>query len=144
MHTHIHTSLHNLVKYSKKNGQNYITFHYKNALDRGWTDRISLLHDLDLDSPPSCGHDQLTCKSWRSTLSPLQRHHRNRRTEALALPPAVMQLLDMQLYIYRIAYTHGHTQAHTTHATQYGKICKEKLTKSCVQVHTYTAHITNY
>ena len=40
-------------------------------LDRGQTDRMSLPHDLDLDlqSPASCGHDLLMCKSSRLSVS---------------------------------------------------------------------------
>jgi len=34
----------------------------KTTLDRGQTDRISLTHDLYLQSPASYGHDLLTCK----------------------------------------------------------------------------------
>ena len=35
----------------------------KTALDQGRTDRINLTHDLDLQSPVSCGHALLACKS---------------------------------------------------------------------------------
>ena len=34
----------------------------KTALDWGRTDRISLTHDLDIQSPVSHGYDLLTCK----------------------------------------------------------------------------------
>jgi len=40
----------------------------KTALDQGRTDHISLTHDLDLQSPVSCGHDLLTCISSRSAV----------------------------------------------------------------------------
>ena len=39
------------------------------ALDRRQTDHISLIHDLDLQSPASYGHDLLTCKTSRSMVS---------------------------------------------------------------------------
>ena len=43
------------------------------ALNRGRTDHISLTHDHDLQSPASYGHDLLTCRSSRSTISRLKR-----------------------------------------------------------------------
>ena len=45
----------------------------KNAHDRGQIDRISLTHDPDLESPVSYGHDLLTRKRSRSTVSRFQR-----------------------------------------------------------------------
>ena len=53
----------------------------RTALDRGLIDRISLTHDLNLDlgydlelqSSASYGHDLLTCKSSRSTVSRFRR-----------------------------------------------------------------------
>ena len=46
----------------------------KTALDRGWTDHISLTHDMNLQSSASHGHDVLTCKpglSWKNAVKRL-------------------------------------------------------------------------
>ena len=40
----------------------------KTALNRGRTDRISLTHDIDLQSHASYGHDLPACKSSRSAV----------------------------------------------------------------------------
>ena len=53
----------------------------KNALDQGRTNRISLTHDLDLQSLASYGHDLLACKSSRSTVSRFRRQSGNKRTD---------------------------------------------------------------
>ena len=51
------------------------------ALDRGRTDRISLTHDLDLQSSASYDHDLLACKISRSTVSQFRRQSGNKRTD---------------------------------------------------------------
>jgi len=55
----------------------------KTALDRGWTNRISLIHDLDpdLQSSANYGHDLLALKSSRSTVSRFHVQSRNKRTD---------------------------------------------------------------
>ena len=69
--------------------------------DRGQSDRISLTHDLYLQSPVSYGHDPLICKSSRSTVSRFRRQNGNRRrrngrrTKAIALPDSLMRSLKI-------------------------------------------------
>jgi len=53
---------------------------------------MTFICDLDLQSPASYGHNLPACKCSRSTVS-----RTDRRTEAIALPSAVMQSVIMQL-----------------------------------------------
>ena len=51
------------------------------SLDRGRTDRISLTHDPDLQSPARYDHDLLICKSSRSTVGQFWRQSGKKRTD---------------------------------------------------------------
>ena len=78
------THCHNCVSYS-------YTTRKKTALDRRRTDRISLIHDLNLDlydldlqSRVSYGHDLPAYKSSRSMVSQFRRYSGDKRMEASA------------------------------------------------------------
>ena len=92
----------------------------KTALDRDWTDRISLTHDLDFDLwpwpliPASYGHDLLKHKSSRSMVSQFRRQSGKKRTdrrmESIALAPSLKWSVSTDTYRWPTSGGEGVTE----------------------------------
>jgi len=79
-------------------------------LNRGRTDRISLTHDLDLQSSASYGHELLVCKSSKLTSSQSGNKRMDGqmdgRTEAIAVHPTLIWQVNILWHDLILISTH--------------------------------------